>query len=131
MRYCLDSWPVLRWLAGMEPAAARVEELLATRPLMSWINLGEVFYVTDREAGRATATEVVEFLESRMTLDVPSRERVLDAAELKSGHRIAYADAFAIATAIANDAVLVTGDPEILGGDPTWPIEDVRGPAAG
>jgi len=115
----------------MEPAAARVEELLATRPLMSWINLGEVFYVTDREAGRATATEVVEFLESRMTLDVPSRERVLDAAELKSGHRIAYADAFAIATAIANDAVLVTGDPEILGGDPTWPIEDVRGQAAG
>jgi predicted nucleic acid-binding protein len=113
----------------MEPAAARVEELLATRPLMSWINLGEVFYVTDREAGRAAATEVIDFLEPRLDLDLPSRDRVLDAATLKSEHRIAYADAFAIATAIAHDAVLVTGDPEILSGDPAWPIEDVRGQA--
>jgi len=97
------------------------------RPLMSWINLGEVFYVTDREAGRGAATEVVEFLEPRLTLEAPSRERVLDAAVLKAGHRIAYADAFALATALAHDAVLVTGDPEILSGDPMWAVEDLRG----
>jgi hypothetical protein len=35
------------------------------------------------------------------------------AAELKSDHAIAYADAFAVATALEFDATLVTGDPEI------------------
>ena len=35
------------------------------------------------------------------------------AAELKSRHAIAYADAFAVATAVEFDATLVTGDPEI------------------
>ena len=37
------------------------------------------------------------------------------AAELKSTHAIAYADAFAVATAIEFNAVLVTGDPELEG----------------
>jgi ribonuclease VapC len=35
------------------------------------------------------------------------------AAELKSKHAIAYADAFAVATAIEFDAILLTGNPEI------------------
>jgi len=41
-RPCLDSWAVLRWLEGVEPAASRVEDLLPKRPLMSWMNVGEV-----------------------------------------------------------------------------------------
>jgi len=40
---CLDSWAILRWLEGEEPAAARVEASLENRPVMSWINPGEVF----------------------------------------------------------------------------------------
>jgi hypothetical protein len=43
---------------------------------------------------------------------------------------MAYADAFAVATAIAHGATLLTGDPEIPGGDPTWPAVDLR-PSAG
>jgi hypothetical protein len=40
---------------------------------------------------------------------------------------LAYADAFAIATALAHRATLLTGDPEILDdGDRTWPVEDLR-----
>lgn len=39
---------------------------------------------------------------------------------------MAYADAFAVATAIARGATLLTGDPEILDGDPAWPVEDLR-----
>jgi hypothetical protein len=35
------------------------------------------------------------------------------AAELRSKHASAYADAFAIATAVEFDAILLTGDPEI------------------
>jgi predicted nucleic acid-binding protein len=42
-----------------------------------------------------------------------TRRRVRRAAELKSKHAIAYADAFAIATAVEFNAILLTGDPEI------------------
>ena len=35
------------------------------------------------------------------------------AAELKASHAIAYADAFAVATALEFRATLLTGDPEI------------------
>jgi predicted nucleic acid-binding protein len=51
---------------------------------------------------------------------------VLEAAHLKVGYPIAFADAFAVATATARGASLLTGDPEILGGDPTWPVVDLR-----
>jgi len=42
-----------------------------------------------------------------------TRRRVLRAAELKSKHAIAYTDAFAVATAVEFNAILLTGDPEI------------------
>jgi hypothetical protein len=40
---------------------------------------------------------------------------------------MAYADAFAVATAVAHDAVLLTGDPEIVGVDGLCAVEDLRG----
>jgi hypothetical protein len=42
-----------------------------------------------------------------------TRRRVRRAAELKSKYAIAYADAFAVATAVEFNAILLTGDPEI------------------
>jgi predicted nucleic acid-binding protein len=54
------------------------------------------------------------------------RWKVLEAAEIKARYSLAYADAFAIATAVAHGASL-TGDPEILDdGDPDWPVVDLR-----
>jgi predicted nucleic acid-binding protein len=54
--YVLDSWAVLRLLEGTEPAASRVEAVLATqRPIISWINVGEVFYVLRRLEGEDAA----------------------------------------------------------------------------
>jgi hypothetical protein len=41
---CLDAWAVLAWLDGDQPALSRIEELLDERPLLSWINLVEVYY---------------------------------------------------------------------------------------
>ena len=122
----LDSWAILRWLDGDEPAAARVEAAIPSRPVMSWINLGEVAYIVERRAGVDRARRVVRELRPRLTLDLPSEARVLEAAHLKAGYAMAYADAFAVATAIAHGATLLTGDPEILNGDPTWPVEDLR-----
>jgi predicted nucleic acid-binding protein len=123
---CVDSWAMLRWLEGEEPAATRVEAAMPARPVMSWINLGEVSYVIERRAGADTARRVVRELRARLALDLPNEARVLEAAHLKAGHAIAFADAFAIATAIAHGASLLTGDPEILDGDPAWPVVDLR-----
>ncbi|MHB8430134.1 MAG: PIN domain-containing protein [Acidimicrobiales bacterium] len=126
MTECLDSWAILRWLDGDEPAAARVEAAMPSHPVMSWINLGEVAYIVECRAGADRARHVVRELRSRLTLDLPTEARVLEAAHLKAEYALAYADAFAVATAIAHGATLLTGDPEILDGDPAWPIEDLR-----
>ena len=126
MTECLDSWAVLRWLDGEGAAAARVEAAMSSRPVMSWINLGEVAYVVERRTSSDRARRLVRELRPRLTLDLPSHARVLEAAHLKAGYPLAYADAFAVATAIAHGATLLTGDPEILDGDPAWPVEDLR-----
>lgn len=99
---------------------------MPSRPLMSWINLGEVSYIVERRAGVDRARSVVRELRRRLTLDLPTEALVLEAAHLKAGHTMAFADAFAVATAIAYGAHLLTGDPEILDGDPAWPVVDLR-----
>jgi predicted nucleic acid-binding protein len=123
---CLDSWAVLRWLEGVDPAAGRVDLAFESRPVMSWINLGEVFYVLCRQVGEQEAQFVVRDLTGQCQLDLPTSARVLEAARVKAAHRLAYADAFAVATSIAWGGTLLTGDPEILNGDPTWSTLDLR-----
>jgi predicted nucleic acid-binding protein len=123
---CLDSWAVLHWLEGIEPAGSRVERAINRGAVMSWFNVGEVVYVVTRRAGDQRATEVVRELRRRVTLEVPTPERILDAARLKAQHGLAYADAFAVATAKANRADLLTGNPDIFGPDSTWQTIDLR-----
>lgn len=115
MTICLDSWAVLAWLDGDEPAARIVQrELEKERPVMSWLNLGEVAYQVERRHGVEEATEVVRRLRSALLLDEVTPERVLAAARLKAAHPIAFADCLAAATAAARGATLLTGDPELL-----------------
>jgi len=123
---CLDSWAILAWLEGEEPAASRVELALANRPIMSWINLGEVAYVLERRVSAEHAGRVVRELRRVVDLDLPSEERVLAAARLKARLPMAYAGAFAIATAVAHRAELLTGGPEILGAEADWQLVDLR-----
>ncbi|CAN5501994.1 MAG: hypothetical protein ACR2JP_05450 [Acidimicrobiia bacterium] len=61
MTIVLDSWAVLRLLEGREPVASKVEEQLSgdDRPVMSWINAGEVYYVTRRSVGEPAATTIL------------------------------------------------------------------------
>ena len=126
MTYCLDTWAVVEWMRNREPAAGRLDDLVPSRPLMSWINVGEVFSIVSRERGRGAAVGAVETLRRQLALDPATPARVLEAAAIKAAHRVSYADAFAVATALAHDAVLLTGDPEILAGDPAWRTEDLR-----
>lgn len=125
--YCLDSWAVLRFLEGASPAARRVRQVLRMgRPVMSWINLGEVYYTVHRAAGQAEADLTLAQLQPMLTLDAASPERVLAAARIKALHPLAYGDAFAIATAAAHQAVLLTGDPEIIDRRVGCKVEDLR-----
>lgn len=128
MTFVLDSWAVLRLLEGAEPAASRVQSTLDVGDaVMSWINLGEVFYVIRRLHGHDSAASVVRDLRPLLDLDLPDNVRVIEAATIKADHAMAYADAFAAATAIAHDATLLTGDPELLLTGSAWRHEDLRG----
>lgn len=102
------------------------EVIEAEQPVMSWINVGEVFYVVRRAHGEDAAAETIRDLRTVVAAALPSPELVLDAARIKADHRLSYADAFAAATAIANDAVLLTGDPELLTEEGRWRWEDLR-----
>jgi predicted nucleic acid-binding protein len=93
---------------------------------MSWINLGEVAYIVERLTGVDRAERVVRQLRHQLTLDLPTETRVLEAARIKAGYRMAFADAFAVATAMAHGASVLTGDPEILDADGPWRSVDLR-----
>lgn len=125
--YCLDSWAVLRFLEGSSPAAQRVRQVMRRgRPVMSWINLGEVYYTIHRAAGGAEAEATLTMLRPMLALDLATPERVLAASRIKATHPLAYGDAFAIATTAAHRAILLTGDPEITGRSVGCQVEDLR-----
>ena len=127
MSVCVDSWAILAWLDGEEPALSRLDGLVATRPVVSWINLVEVYYRLERDHGRMAADEVLASLRSTFAPDLPGTARMVEAARLKARAAIALADCFAVVTAAAHQASLLTGDPEILElPDPPCPIEDLR-----
>ncbi|MBI3262868.1 MAG: type II toxin-antitoxin system VapC family toxin [Acidobacteria bacterium] len=120
-RFCLDAFAWLAWLQD-EPGASAVQHCLdeAERGhaecVTSIINLGEAYYRLVRVERREEA-ESLWRMALRRTLPVAvkeaTRRRVRRAAELKAGHAIAYADAFAVATSLEFRATLLTGDPEI------------------
>lgn len=128
MSVCLDSWAILAWLDGDEPATSRVDELIATRPVVSWINLVEVYYRMERDHGRVAADETLRELRAALVPDLPGTARMIDAARLKARASIALSGCFAVTTAGAHGLPLLTGDPEIIDlGDPPCAIEDLRG----
>jgi PIN domain nuclease of toxin-antitoxin system len=125
---CLDSWAILAWLDGEEPALSRVEELIATRPVVSWVNLVEVYYRVERDHGRIAADDTLSSLRGVFSLDLPGTVRMIEAARLKARASIALGGCFAVTTAAAHGRVLLTGDPEILQLEESpCKAEDLRG----
>jgi predicted nucleic acid-binding protein len=115
MRRCLDSWAVLAWLDGEEPAAGAVERTIEReRPAMSWMNLIEVHYRTIRDHDRREADRVLVELRPLITESLPGIATMRSVSSLKAEHPIALADCFAVALAAAEEAELLTGDPEII-----------------
>ncbi|HET6550140.1 MAG TPA: PIN domain-containing protein [Solirubrobacter sp.] len=123
----MDSWAVLAWLDGEEPAATAVQAAFESqRPWMSWLNVGEVAYQVERRHGAGEAALIVRRLRAAAALDDVTAERVLAASRLKAQHPIAFADCFAAATAAARASTLLTGDPELLERDVGCRTRDLR-----
>ncbi len=127
MTVCLDSWAILAWLDGEEPALSRVDALVPSRPLVSWVNLVEVYYRIERDHGRQAADETLTDLRAALAPELPGTARMVEAARIKARAAIALGDCFAIATAAAHGLALLTGDPEILDlADRPCAVEDLR-----
>jgi len=116
--YLLDSFALLAYLNG-EPGGTRVQKVLELaksqdcRLVMSLINLGEVLYITERSRGLPMAQTVQALVESLpLELLEASRDIILDAAHIKAQHGLSYADAIAVASAIREKAIILTGNPE-------------------
>ncbi len=133
-RLVLDAWAVLAWLQG-EPSGAVVRDLvdwvegdeaagrrarrtlrLRRRPnvFINIVNLGEVFYTLGRRRGEREARETLDEIRASSIEILPAPDSlVLRAASIKLKYPVAYADAFAAATALLKGASLVTGDPDL------------------
>jgi ribonuclease VapC len=114
----LDSHALLAYFEG-EPSGTAVRTLISeaeqrrTRLYLSLINWGEVMYIVRREKGELAVHEVMARIDVLpITLRNVDRQLVQAAATLKARHPIAYADAFAAATASTLQVPVVTGDPE-------------------
>jgi predicted nucleic acid-binding protein len=109
---------VLAWIQD-EKGAQFVEDLLYSARghekeiLLNIINLGEVFYRCARILDIQYARNLLENIRLLPVRIIPCpNDLVLEAAEIKGQYPIAYADAFALASALREKACIVTGDPE-------------------
>jgi predicted nucleic acid-binding protein len=117
-RWVLDSYALLAFLGG-EAGHQRVEELLragigGTAELyLCVINYGEILYIIERERG-LTQTQLAIAAIDQLPLQVveADRELTFEAAHVKAGCALAYADCFAVALALRLHGAVVTGDPE-------------------
>ena len=115
----LDSWAILEWISGRQPATGLVAGLLSEaehgqiRLFMSAINVGEVYYFLRKHHSEELAESWRESSRTLpVTIEVATSDDIWSAAMLKSRFPIAYADAFAAALALKYNCPLVTGDPE-------------------
>jgi len=114
----LNSYSLLAYIEGEAGAEQMIEIFRVARDsgrslFLSVVNWGEVYYITMREAGHERADEVAHLISTLPIQIVPADlDLTRQAAELKSKHRMSYADCFAAALAKSRKAELVTGNKE-------------------
>jgi predicted nucleic acid-binding protein len=113
--HVLDANALYRFLTG-GPGADTVNRLFKEardaeqRVLMSVINWGEVYYTIAKAEGFVETTRIMDRVRLLPLAILDAEETVTaQAAQLKVGYGLPYADCFAGATA-ARDCVLVTSD---------------------
>jgi ribonuclease VapC len=132
--FVLDSYALLAYLQD-EPVGSRIEKLLDNakkskcRLYLSLINLGEILYIIERRGGIAKAQDALA-LSRQLPVEIPlvDEQTVFAAAHIKANHAISYADAFVVATAIQESAVVITADPEFQSVETIVQVEWLQNP---
>ena len=116
--FILDSFALLAYLTD-EPSAARIEQLIKDAKeenchlFLPLINLGEILYITERRGGVAKAQDTLALLRQLPIEFLPADEQaVFSAAHIKANFTLSYADAFVVAAAQKEGAIVLTSDPE-------------------
>ena len=117
-RFILDSYAILAFLQGT-PGVEQVKKLLLEASgeqcqlFVSIVNVGEVLYLIERENDLFAAQEALARIDELpiKVIDI-NRAHTIVASHLKAGGRISFADCYAAALGIMNQATVVTGDPE-------------------
>ena len=115
----LDSFALIGYLEN-EAFSSRFETLLKQARegknliYLHAIHLGEVYYIILREQGQDLADLAYARIRAfpLTYIEIIDEELLRTAATLKAKYQISYADAFAAAMAVMNNAFLLTGDPE-------------------
>jgi len=112
----IDSFALLAYLK-QENNYTKVANLLSSKEnqlLMNEINIGETFYILARERGLDKAEYFINAVLPNLPITKIGNTlpEVIDAAKIKAQYPISYADCFAVATAIRERAVIITGDPD-------------------
>jgi uncharacterized protein len=125
----LDSYAILAFLK-QEPHFEIVKDLLRGSGkgretlLMNQINAGEVYYqIAKQDLSEDVGRFWTHFLQLPILFVGNDFDLVLEAAKLKARFPIAYADAFAVATALKEGASIVTGDPDFKHVEPLVKID--------
>lgn len=102
----LDSWA---WIAFLEdaPVASKIEEYFLHDIIMSTINVAEIqgFLLKHKKA------HLLPYITERCLIVPVTEDIAITAAQLKFEKKLHLSDALIFATARANNATLVTGDP--------------------
>jgi ribonuclease VapC len=116
--FIFDSHALLKFFQkekGYEKVTQLLEEIrkTGTTKYINAINLGEIVYSIKKEFGDQKKFEVLANIERlKFTVLPVSNNLIFQAAEYKAQYAISYADCFALASAVEQKAILVTGDPE-------------------
>jgi len=115
-RKILDSSALLRFfscgkgyeLIEKELEIAQKEE---QKILLNLINLGEIYYAVKNKFNKETAEKTLEFINNLpISICLASKEVILRAADLKSDFGIPFVDAICAASAIIENATILTCD---------------------
>jgi predicted nucleic acid-binding protein len=114
----LDTHALLAYLWGQDGAHVVKEEFKKasegeTTFLMTSVNWGEVYYLTQRRYGSNNVEKIMKLIESFSIEIIPADLSLArEAAKIKFFGKLSYADCFAAALAKIHKAVLLTGDPD-------------------
>ena len=115
-RRILDSSALIKFLACEEGADIVKKELEKAQEekqniFLSVINLGEVYYIIKKKFDKDKADQTIDLLSNLpISLLSVSKETALKAALLKSDYDIPFIDAICAATAIIENAIIITSD---------------------